>query len=140
MAKLGRYSADRKKLEDITAAKTVQVSDCGTIFTISTSAAIDINLPAAASAGNGWWCRFVYKAGSSSNDATIKVNTADADKFHARISSNGLSGSAASANDGIKFDVSACAVGDYVEVYTDSTNWYAMGMASGSAALLAFNA
>ena len=140
MAKLGRYSADRKKIEVITAEKTISVSDCGTIFTISTSAAIDITLPAASSAGNGWWCRFVYKAGSSTNDATIKVNTNDADKFHARVSSNGLSGSASNANDGIKFDVSACAVGDYLEVYTDSTNWYANGMVSGSAALLPHNA
>ena len=78
--------------------------------------------------------------GGANVDITIAVNTADADKFHARIGAGALSGSAANANDGIKFDTSECAVGDYVEVYTDSTNWYANGMVSGSAALVAHNA
>ena len=32
MAKSGRYSADRKKIEVLTAAKTVEVHDCGTVF------------------------------------------------------------------------------------------------------------
>ena len=142
MSKSGRYSADRKKIEALSASKTVEVSDCGTIFTLNEATALTtVTLPAASSAGNGWWCRFVLGSldGGVNVDITIAVNTADADKFFARIECP-VSGAAANGNDGIKFDTSACAVGDYVEVYTDATNWYAMGQCSGSAALLAHNA
>jgi len=141
MAKLGRYAADRKKIENVVASKTVEVSDCGTIFVLNEAAALTtMTLPAAAKAGNGWWCRFVLGSlsGGTDTNVTIVVNTDDADKFHARISSP--SGSAANANDGIVFDTSACAVGDYVEIYTDSALWYATGMCSGSAGLIAHNA
>ena len=32
MAKLGRYAAQRRKVEAITDDKTVEVADCGTLF------------------------------------------------------------------------------------------------------------
>ena len=35
MSKLGRYSADRKKIDTIGAATTLTVADCGTIFMVS---------------------------------------------------------------------------------------------------------
>ena len=58
MSKLGRYSADRKKIQDVdttNATITVDVADCGTIFVLKNSAtAITMNMPAASKAGKGW--------------------------------------------------------------------------------------
>ena len=59
MSKLGRYSADRKKIEAITADKTVEVADCGTVFSVDASSAVELTLPTVAAAGKGWWCKIV---------------------------------------------------------------------------------
>ena len=85
MAKIGRYSADRKKIEQLTTtAKNITVADCGTIFMLdgqSLSADVTHTLPHPGDAGNGWWCKFLVEAtGSNSqvldlggDDVVIKV-------------------------------------------------------------------
>ena len=51
MAKLGRYSADRKKIKALTASHTATVAECGTIFTTaSASGAITVTLPSPSAA------------------------------------------------------------------------------------------
>ena len=45
MSKLGRYSADRKKIETLTADKTVEVSDCGTLFILNLATGLTASLP-----------------------------------------------------------------------------------------------
>ena len=52
MAKLGRYSADRKKIEALSASKTLAVADCGTNFTLEGNTAFTITLPSSPSAGD----------------------------------------------------------------------------------------
>jgi GH43 family beta-xylosidase len=74
MAKSGRYSADRKKIEVISGNKTIEVADCGTIFTIG-SASATLTLPTMAAAGKGWWCRFVVNDESQA----VTINKAAAD-------------------------------------------------------------
>ena len=67
MAKLGRYSADRKKSETITADRTVSVADCGTIFSVDASSnTVALTLPSVANAGKGWWIK-VFVVDSSQN-------------------------------------------------------------------------
>ena len=88
MSKLGRYSADRKKIQEIddsAAGVSVTVADCGTIFVLKNKAqAVTIQLPKIADAGKGWWCKFVRgQAGGGNADVTIAVDTDDADKYHA---------------------------------------------------------
>jgi len=74
MAKLGRYSADRKKIEALTADKTVEVSDCGTIFTCNPDGnAFTVTLPTAANAGKGWWCK-IFRIDDATDNVTIAVN------------------------------------------------------------------
>ena len=150
MSKIGRYSADRKKIEAITAAKTVEVSDCGTIFTITPGTTdYDITLPKVADAGNGWWCKFLYIASGSAQVKVIQ-NTGDTgDIVVARIVQStqlsssitdhqaeqfikGLGGNAWTA-DGVKFrSGSVVAIGDQIEFVTDSNKWYMSGICSGS--------
>ncbi len=63
MSKLGRYSADRKKIDSLSTNKVVEVSNCGTIFVLNSGSTADgtytASLPSCADAGNGWWCKFV---------------------------------------------------------------------------------
>ena len=79
MAKLGRYSADRKKIKAIAAAETLVLTaaDCGTVFTLAGgTGTVAITLPTAAAAGAGWWCKFVLLSNKGGNDATITAATA----------------------------------------------------------------
>ena len=75
MSKSGRYSADRKKIEALTADKTVEVHDCGTVFTCDpTAGAITVTLPSPSAAGAGWWCK-VFRINDHTNDVTIAVGS-----------------------------------------------------------------
>jgi len=131
MAKLGRYSADRKKVETVSAAKTVSVAECGTIFmlTMSAAAAFEIALPTPAAAGAGWWCKFIVGTAAAKN-ITI---TGAANSINA-VELGALSGDADSlANPGNTITIigtdgvrSANQVGDQVELVTDGTAWYAL--------------
>ena len=73
MAKLGRYSADRKKIEAIssTAGKTITVADCGTVFTVSETCSL--TLPTCSAAGKGWWIKAVLL--DASKTLTINFNS-----------------------------------------------------------------
>lgn len=63
MSKLGRYSADRKKIISLTKNRPIKVSDCGTVFVLNSGSVADgtytASLPSVRAAGNGWWCKFV---------------------------------------------------------------------------------
>ena len=142
MSKSGRYSADRKKIEEISAATVnVEQHDCGTIFVINNGSQVQtVNLPTVAAAGKGWWCKFIYSAGSG--DVTIAQDSSDtANIVRSIFICANSSGSVQSpASDGVKFDVSACFAGDTVELLTDGSHWYAQAITSGSLAVLKHDA
>jgi len=75
MSKLGRYSADRKKVATLTNAvsTTGTAAQCGTVF-IATGASGTTTyvLPAIADAGAGWWCK-VIKSAAAGGGGTIVV-------------------------------------------------------------------
>jgi len=132
MSKIGRYSAQRRKVEDLTAAKTITVADCGTHFTIG-SADLSHTLPLLSAAGAGWWCRFVV---NDETEATTIVS-------HGSDSANQMVGHVLSYGDGAApvmvpqaaagtaFDTliftSGVLQGDWVEFWTDGTLWYVEG-------------
>ena len=146
MAKLGRYSADRKKIESVTAAtKTVEVHDCGTIFMMdAASSATTFTLPKASDAGKGWWCKFV--AGIDHNDAdhVIQINSNDSDNLHINMFSveaqnvgAGASLSTGSASTAVKklsLEGAKTEIGDQYELVTDGTLWIATAHVSSSTA------
>jgi hypothetical protein len=121
MAKSGRYSADRKKIEALTADKTVEVSDCGTVFTADASAgAMTITLPSAASAGKGWWCKVIVIAGSA-NDVTIGIN---GDQIYGlEVAAAGAGTAINSTNDLV---LAGNLVGLQAELICDGSNWLAL--------------
>ena len=120
MSKSGRYSADRKKIEALSASKTVEVSDCGTIFICSS--AITLTMPDAADAGKGWWIRVVKTTasggGAISITATSTLQGVGVDGSGAGIV---LSGDFTLHTDGTE--------GSMVEIYSDGSQYYAFGVA-----------
>ena len=121
MSKLGRYSADRKKIETVTAAKTVEVHDCGTIFIVD--AAVALTLPTAATAGAGWWCKVIKGFGAAGGAVTITVT----DTLQGIGVDGGgvgveLAGSCTMHTDATE--------GTCIELISDGTQWYAQGIAS----------
>ena len=130
MSKLGRYSADRKKVENVTATKTVAVGDCGTLFTVVGDAAITLTLPAITDAGNGWWCK-VLKTGAASGGGAVNV-TASADSATSMMGihvGDNLAVSLAGSDLAI---ADAANSGSQVELVCDGSNWHVLAHASGS--------
>ena len=118
MSKSGRYSADRKKIEALSASKTVEVHDCGTIFICT--GAITLTLPTAVAAGPGWWCRIVKASAASAGTVSITATST-----LQGISADGNS------NDPLVGDcaiLAANAEGAFIEVYSDGTQYYAFGI------------
>jgi len=121
MSKSGRYSADRKKIEALTADKTVEIHDCGTVFTADPAAgAITVTLPTPAAAGKGWWCK-VVRISDSGNDVTIAVGSQPVKGLEI---SGGFTALGAT-NDII---LSGAKEGIQVEVISDGTNWLAIAL------------
>tara|TARA_R100000152_G_C6724141_1_gene149661 strand:- start:460 stop:849 length:390 start_codon:yes stop_codon:yes gene_type:complete len=121
MAKLGRYSADRKKVEALTADKTVEVADCGTVFTADpTGGAITVTLPTPAEAGKGWWCK-VVRITDHANDVTIAVGSQPVKGLEI---SGGFTALGATAD----IVLSGAKQGLQVEVISDGTNWLAVAL------------
>jgi len=88
MAKLGRYSADRKKVVVLTTTGTaIQPAACGTVFMLDGtdySADVTHSLPHPSEAGAGWWCKFIVKTAvldAGGDDCLIKVRAAGASTF-----------------------------------------------------------
>jgi hypothetical protein len=138
MSKSGRYAAQRRKVEDLTAAKSITVADCGTHFTIG-SATLTHTLPLMSDAGKGWWCRFVV------NDETAATvidqngsDTADQMVGHVYSITDNASVQISPAAEGTAFDkitfTTSCIQGDWVEVWTDGTLWYVRGASNAGAA------
>ena len=130
MAKSGRYSADRKKIENITGNKTIEVHDCGTIFTIG-SVAATLTLPTMAKAGAGWWCRFVV----NDETAAVEIDKAAADTANQMVgmvitlddnAAAQMQPASGGAYDKITFTANVVQ-GDFVEISTDGTLWYVTG-------------
>jgi hypothetical protein len=134
MSKLGRYSADRKKIKSITGTKTVSVAECGTIFMLSDSggSGYTITMPTVAAAGEGWWCKMIVNcaAGASLNNSggeDITFATEDDTDFIVLQLDVNSSLVADDAADVLTIDHTATK-GTYLEWICDGTNWFITGV------------
>ena len=128
MAKSGRYSADRKKIEALTASKNIEVAECGTIFFCDVGDAT-MTLPTSAEAGNGWWVKFVL----SDEPATkLRVTSGDgATMVVSAIAADGVTQSDATTN----LDLGTSGdIGDVIEVICDGSKMYAFALVKADAA------
>ena len=143
MAKSGRYSADRKKVESLTANKTVTVADCGTLFMLNNASGLSsIVLPSAASAGNGWWCHFIVATDPGSNDYVIDTAASAAEivgqGFFGLVNTDGgTDADSSTATAKITFDGSAGTIAsDKVELYCDGSKFYAYAFSADSTSIV----
>jgi hypothetical protein len=151
MSKIGRYSADRKKIQNLSSVYTASVADCGTVFTLSTGAsAYSVTLPSVAKAGNGWWCKFILTDTTTSTcDITVSCSSDDTRPIFlrnvpgtssigagAQIQMEVVGGTNITGGAAFTFDVSACAINDQVELVCDGTNFYGQSVTSGSNAVV----
>ena len=127
MAKLGRYSADRKKIESLTAAKTVEVADCGTIFTLNLAAGAAVTLPDASSAGKGWWCKFILATKNTGGAWTIDASSGDGNNMYGLVvdSSGGNEDEhGGTVGDQLSFTANTGEIGCQAELVSDGTSWF----------------
>jgi hypothetical protein len=145
MSKSGRYASNRIKVESLTANKTIDVADCGTMFLISeTSGFTEIQLPSTAAAGKGWWCRIVVESMNGSADVDVEVKQSTSDAINA-VKVRFLDGTGdavtQTAGDGVTFIGNAAVVGDYVELWTDGDgSWHGVAVCSAAGGILKFDA
>ena len=128
MAKLGsRASFHGTVVENITAAKTLDPSDSGKVFTLDQDASFDITLPTASQAGAGWNAKFIL---TDAGSGTVKVipNSSE-DTLIGMIESIDTSAgaSAESGVDELIWVASTAVVGDWAELFCDGSNFYVSG-------------
>ena len=121
MSKLGRYSANRIKIQELTASYTIQVSECGTLFLVNPAADTTLTLPTASDAGKGWWCEVMIDeedGGTIDKDVNI-ASTADS-TFMTGVLVAGDGGGASigdgTTSDHIVFDEGASTSGELVRI------------------------
>ena len=128
MAKLGsRASFGGSVVVNLTAAKTLDPSDSGKVFTLDQDASFDITLPTAAKAGVGWNARFIL---TDAGSGTVKViPNSDEDTLIGMIESIDTSAgaSAESGVDELIWVASTAVVGDWAELICDGSNFYVSG-------------
>ena len=123
MAKLGsRASYGGTVVENISAAKTLDPSDSGKVFTLDLDGTFSITLPTAAQAGAGWTARFIC---SDTGSGTVKVipNSAEDTLIGMIVSADGAA--AESSETGVDELTWAS---DWAELICDGSNFYVSGM------------
>ena len=130
MAKLGsRASFHGTVVENITAAKTLDPSDSGKVFTLDQDSSFDVTLPTAAQAGAGWNAKFIL---TDAGSGTVKVipNSAEDTLIGTLGSADGGTTSSMSAESGVDeliWVASTAAPGDWAELICDGSNFYVSG-------------
>ena len=138
MAKLGRYSADRKKIQSLTGAHTVTVPECGTIFVLNLAAGGTVTLPNAAAAGEGWWCKFILGTKNTGGAWNINATDADGDNMHNIVldeAGGNEDSHGGTAGDQVIFAGNVGEIGCQVELVSDGSKWYAVSFSNATGAI-----
>lgn len=112
------------RTETISAARTLTASDSGKLFTLSAAAGVAVTLPSVAIAG--FKARFTVGAAFATTNFTVVAPTA---VIQGSADVNSTLVPAANETT-ISFVATAETVGDYIEIYSDGTNFYAYGIAA----------
>jgi len=138
MAKLGRYSADRKKIQSLTAGHTVSVAECGTIFVLNLAAGGTVTLPNASDAGNGWWCKFILGTKNTGGAWNVDATAGDGDNIHNIVldeAGGDEDSHGGTAGDRIAFTANTGEIGCQVELVSDGSKWYAVSFSNATGAI-----
>ncbi len=136
MAKNGFSMSNRVATEEVNAAKTLTVNDCGKVFLLNASASANftITLPEVASAEAGWNASFIVStSGSVAKQVTVSKASGDSAsiiKLRQVLTSTDAGGEAV-AQSTVVFPATTLQVGDRMDIVTEGTAWYAKAMTSG---------
>lgn len=123
------YGQNEVVVETITGATTLTASDSGKEYTLSASAGAQITLPAVAK--KGFKAKFTIGSAFTTTNWTI-VSATNVIQGSADVNSTLVLG----ANENtISFVASAETIGDFVEIYSDGTNFYAYGIGAAAGAI-----
>lgn len=123
------YGDNEVVVETISGARTLTQFDSGKEFTLSASAGAQITLPSVAK--KGFKAKFTVGSAFATTNWTI-VSATNVIQGSADVNSTLVPG----ANENtISFVASAETIGDYVELYSDGTNFYAYGIGAASGAI-----
>ena len=112
-------------IHDVDGAYTVLQSDSGKVFMLSsTGGACEITLPVAANLQEGWNCKFVVKEDTPTGVITIAAGSAIIDMVMKDPGANLSNSTAGTAKSNILLRAT-CTQGDYVNIFTDGSTYYA---------------
>ena len=129
------FASFKHRVEDIAAAKTLNVKDSGKVFMINQASAYAITLPAATEAEAGWFATFILGT-VAANAVTIIATDADGNNIHGH-GIDGEDGAAQTVTEGTGVDVitfiSGATKGDRVSLICDGTSYYVFSLAADKA-------
>ena len=122
------WSGTRLNIHDVDGAYTVLQSDSGKVFMLSsTGGACEITLPVAANLQEGWHAKFVVKEDTPTGVITIAAGSAIIDMVMKDPGGNASNSTVGTAKSNILLRA-ACTQGDYVNIFTDGSTYYAEAM------------
>jgi len=113
---------------DISAAYTVLQSDSGNVFMLS-GGPYTVTLPVAADLVEGWNCKFIVKAANPAGDITIDAGSTIIDLVMKDAGGNASNSTVGTAKQYVIFHTE-CTQGDYVNIFTDGTTYYAEALSA----------
>ena len=116
----------RLNIHNLAAAYTVLQSDSGKVFMLS-GGPYTITMPVAAALQEGWHAKFVVKEDTPSGDITIQAGSAIIDLVMKDPGGDASNSTAGTAKTTVIFHTE-CTQGDYVNIFTDGSTYYAEAM------------
>ena len=121
------------KVRKLSVANTLTEADSGSVFLLDSATEFATTLPAVATAGSGWHCKFVVFAAPASASYTViegegsdanviivnGINELEVDDTEDGVSSTGCST--------VTFVDGVAIKGDWVDVWCDGSNYYVSG-------------
>ena len=122
------WSGTRLNIHDVDGAYTVLQSDSGKVFMLSsTGGACEITLPIAANLQEGWHAKFVIKEDTPTGVITMAAGSAIIDMVMKDPGGNASNSTVGTAKSNILLRAT-CTQGDYVNIFTDGSTYYAEAM------------
>lgn len=115
--------------EDVTAANVLTTAECGKVTDLNSGTEFASTLPTPTSG-----CKFGFIVKAAPSGASYTVVTTGADIIYG-VSTAINGGATGQAEDTITFVDGQAVIGDRVDVVSDGTNWYAIGLSSSAAGI-----
>jgi len=131
-----RFSPNQQKIATISAARTIDADETGTVFILDAAAGATVTLPALADG-----LRYKFVVGAAFATSNWVVASSEGDNINGIISDMGstVAGVPAAGEDQINFVNSAETVGDWIELIADEGNsqWLVSGACTANGGITA---